>query len=118
MPRAKRVASMAAQHSMLGSAAVNARRLPAVLMLLYLLFLAYGSFFPFHFRYDPDALARFLAHPVPRRLSMPDVAANALLGVACGVLMVWGRWAGGSLPGGLLRVVLLDAVLAATVEAG
>ncbi len=103
---------------MLGSAAVNARRLPAVLMLLYLLFLAYGSFFPFHFRYDPDALARFLAHPVPRRLSMPDVAANALLGVACGVLMVWGRWAGGSLPGGLLRVVLLDAVLAATVEAG
>ncbi len=103
---------------MLGSAAVNPRRLPAVLMGLYLLFLAYGSFFPFHFRYDPDALARFLAHPVPQRLSMPDVAANVLLGVAFGALMVWGRWTGRSLPGGLLRVIVLDALLAATVEAG
>jgi VanZ family protein len=97
---------------------VNARRLPAVLLLLYLLFLAYGSFFPFHFRHDPDAFARFLAHPIPRRLSLPDVAANVLLGVPFGVLMVWVRWAGASLLGGLARVAVLDALLAAAVEAG
>ena len=36
---------------MLGSRPVNARRLPAILLLLYLIFLAYGSFFPFHFRH-------------------------------------------------------------------
>jgi len=103
---------------MLGSRPVNARRLPAILLLLYLIFLAYGSFFPFHFRHDPDAFARFLAHPVPRRLSLSDVAANLLLGVPFGVLMVWGRWAGASLAGGLGRVMVIDALLAAAVEAG
>lgn len=103
---------------MLGSRPVNARRLPAILLLLYLIFLAYGSFFPFHFRHDPDALARFLAHPIPRRLSLSDVAANLLLGAPFGVLMVWGRWAGVSLAGGLVRVVVIDALLAAAVEAG
>ena len=103
---------------MLGSRPVNARRLPLVLLLLYLVFLAYGSFFPFHFRHDPDALGRFLAHPIPRRLSLSDVAANLLLGAPFGVLMVWGRWAGASLGGGLVRVALIDALLAAAVEAG
>jgi VanZ family protein len=86
--------------------------------MLYLVFLAYGSFFPFHFRHDPDAFARFLAHPIPRRLSLSDVAANVLLGMPFGVLMVWGRWAGASLAGGLVRVALIDALLAAAVEAG
>ena len=112
------MASMAAQHTMLGSRPVTARRLPAVLLLLYLVFLAYGSFFPFHFRHDPDAFARFLAHPIPRRLSLSDVAANVLLGMPFGVLMVWGRWASGSPGAGLARVALIDALLAAAVEAG
>ena len=75
---------------------VTVRRLPAVLLLCYLVFLAYGSFFPFEFAYDPQALARFVAHPIPRRLSLPDVVANVLLGVPFGVLMVRSGLAGAS----------------------
>ena len=104
---------------MLGSRPVNARRLPTILLLLYLIFLAYGSISSRSTSAtNPDAFARFLAHPVPRRLSLSDVAANLLLGAPFGVLMVWGRWAGASLAGGLGRVMVIDALLAAAVEAG
>ena len=97
---------------------VTARRLPAVLLLCYLVFLAYGSFFPFNFTHDPQALARFLAHPIPRRLSLPDVAANVLLGLPFGVLMIWSGLAGGSPATRVARVVIGDALLALAVELG
>jgi len=97
---------------------VTVRRLPAVLLLCYLVFLAYGSFFPFEFAYDPHALARFVAHPIPRRLSLPDVVANVLLGVPFGVLMAWSGLAGGSPATRIARVVTADALLALAVELG
>jgi VanZ family protein len=97
---------------------VIARRLPVVLLLGYLVFLAYGSFFPFNFTHDPQALARFLAHPVPRRVSLPDLAANLLLGVPFGVLMVWSGLGGAGLASRIARVVPVDALLASAVELG
>lgn len=105
---------------------VTSRRLPAVLLLCYLVFLAYGSFFPFDFAYDPGRIRRVLDHPLPRLhdadgrrlVSLPDVVSNVLLGVPFGVLMAWSGLAGGPLATRVLRVVVADTVLAGAVEAG
>lgn len=105
---------------------VTARRLPAVLLLLYLVCLVYGSFFPFEFTYDPERIRRALDHPLPRLhdadgrrlISLPDVVSNVLLGAPFGALMAWSGLAGGPLATRVLRVVLADAGLAGAVEAG
>jgi VanZ family protein len=105
---------------------VTSRRLPAVFLLAYVVFLLYGSFFPFDFAYDATRVERVLDHPLPlvydadghRLLSLPDVAANMLLGVPFGVLMVWSGLGGRSLTARLGRVILLDAALASAVELG
>lgn len=105
---------------------VTVRRLPAVLLLGYLVFLAYGSFFPFDFAYDPGRIRRVLDHPLPRLhdadgrrlVSFPDVVSNVLLGVPFGVLMAWSGLAGGPLATRVVRVVVADTVLAGAVEAG
>jgi VanZ family protein len=105
---------------------VTVRRLPAVLLLLYLVFLVYGSFFPFDFAYDPDRIHHVLDHPLPRLhdadgrrlVSLPDVVSNVLLGVPFGVLMAWSGLDGGPLATRVLRVVLADTVFAGAVEAG
>lgn len=105
---------------------VTVRRLPAVLLLGYLVFLAYGSFFPFDFAYDPGRIRRVLDHPLPRLhdadgrrlVSLPDVVSNVLLGVPFGVLMAWSGLAGGHLATRVVRVVVADTVLAGAVEAG
>jgi VanZ family protein len=105
---------------------VTERRLPAVLLLLYLGCVIYGSFFPFELAYDPARIQRFLDHPSPRLhdvdgrrlVSLPDVVSNILLGVPFGLLMAWSGLAGGPLATRVLRVALADAGLAAAVEAG
>jgi VanZ family protein len=88
-----------------------------VLLLLYVVFVVYGSFFPFDFEYDPHALARAFKGS-PGRLSIPDVVSNIPLGIPFGVLMVWSGLAGASLASRLARVALLDAALASAVEVG
>ena len=105
---------------------MTARRLPAVLLLLYLACLVYGSFFPFELAYDPERIRRVLDHPWPRLhdidgrrlVSLPDVVSNVLLGAPFGALMAWSGLAGGPLATRVLRVVFADAVLAGAVEAG
>ena len=105
---------------------VTSRRLPVVLLLTYVVFVVYGSLFPFDFAYDAGRIERVLEHPVPRLydpdgrrlISIPDVVANILLGVPFGVLMVWSGLGGASLAVRLGRVILLDAVLASAVELG
>jgi VanZ family protein len=95
---------------------VTSRRLPTVVFSLYVVFVVYGSLFPFHFISDPHALRHLLDHPVPRRISLPDVAANLLLGVPFGALMVWSGLAGAGPVARLASVVLADTVLASVVE--
>ncbi|MGH7316443.1 MAG: VanZ family protein, partial [Candidatus Rokuibacteriota bacterium] len=93
------------------------RRLSLVLLGLYVVFVVYGSLFPFHFEYDPDALDRVL-YPSPRRVSRTDVVANVLLGAPLGALMVWSGIVGR--PGALrvVSVALVAAGLGAAVELG
>jgi VanZ family protein len=105
---------------------VTSRRLPFVLLLVYVGFVAYGSFFPFDFAYDPDRIRRVLDHPLPRLhdadgrrvVSLPDVVSNVLLGVPFGALMAWSGLAGGPLATRVLRVVVADALVAGAVETG
>ena len=105
---------------------VTARRLPAVLLLLYFVCLVYGSFFPFEFTYDRERIRHALDLPLPRLhdadgrrlISLPDVVSNVLLGAPFGALMAWSGLAGGPLATRVLRVVLADAGLAGAVEAG
>ena len=101
---------------------MTGRRLPVVLLVSYVGFLAYGSFFPFDFTYDPDALKRIFAGAARaeghRRISVTDVIANLLLGAPFGLLMVWSSLAGRSLAARIGSVVLLDAALASAVELG
>jgi len=105
---------------------VTSRRLPLVLLLVYVGFVAYGSFSPFDFAYDPDRIRRFLDHPPPRLhdadgrrlVSLPDVVSNVLLGVPFGVLMAWSGMAGGPLATRVLRLVLADTATAGAVEGG
>jgi VanZ family protein len=96
---------------------VTSRRLPAVLLGLYVVFVVYGSLFPFHFEYDPDALAHIL-HAFPRRLSPADVLENLILGAPLGVLMTWSGVAGGTLAVRVVSVTVTVAVLSALLELG
>jgi VanZ family protein len=94
------------------------------LLVVYVVFVAYGSFFPFNFTYDPHALERLLDSPLPRLhdasgrrlVSLPDLVANVLLGAPVGILMIWSGLAGSRLVPRLLAVIGLDAVLASAVE--
>ncbi len=96
---------------------MTSRRRPAVLLCLYVVFVVYGSLFPFHFEYDPDALERVL-HPSPRRVSRTDVVANVLVGAPLGALMTWSGMAGRSLAVRVVSVTLAAAVLGSAVEIG
>jgi VanZ family protein len=94
------------------------------LLVVYVLFVAYGSFFPFNFTYDPHAIHRLLDSPLPRLhdasgrrlVSLPDLVSNVLLGAPVGILMVWSRLAGSGLVVRLVLVGLLDAAVASAVE--
>lgn len=104
---------------------VTSRRLPTILLLAYVVFLLYGSFFPFEFTYDATRIERALDHPLRvydadgrRLVSLPDTIANILLGIPFGVLMVWSGLGGASLAVRLGRVIVLDAALASAVEIG
>ena len=96
---------------------VTSRRLPAVLLGLYVVFVVYGSLFPFHFEYDPDALAHVL-RPSPRRISPTDVVENMLLGAPLGALMTWSGVAGRTLAFRVASVTLAVAVLSSALELG
>jgi VanZ family protein len=87
------------------------------LLCLYVVFVVYGSLFPFHFEYDPDALDRVL-RPSPRRVSRTDVVANVLLGAPLGALMTWSGVAGRSLAVRVVSVALATVVLGSAVELG
>jgi len=103
---------------------VTARRLPGALLVVYVVFVAYGSFFPFNFTYDPHALHRLLDSPLPRLhdaagrrlVSLPDLVSNLLLGAPVGILMIWSGFAGTSLFTRLVTVIGLVAALASAVE--
>src|SRR5262245_41700401 len=105
---------------------VTARRLPVALLVVYVVFVAYGSFFPFNFTYDPHALQRLLDSPFPRLhdasgrrlVSLPDLVANGLLGAPVGILTVWSGLGGAGLVTRLLAVIVLDATVASAVEIG
>jgi VanZ family protein len=105
---------------------VRSPRLPVVLLLAYVVFVLYGSFFPFEFAYDPKRIERVLDRPHVhvhdaeghRLISLPDVVANLLLGVPFGLLMVGSGLGGASLTVRLGRVLALDALLASAVEVG
>jgi VanZ family protein len=94
------------------------------LLVVYVLFVTYGSFFPFNFTYDPHAIQRLLDSPLPRLhdasgrrlVSLPDLAANVLLGAPVGILMVWSGLAGSGLLTRLVLVLLLDGAVASAVE--
>jgi VanZ family protein len=97
-----------------------------VLLVVYVVFVAYGSFFPFNFTYDPRAIRRLLESPLPplhdasgrRLVSLPDLVSNVLLGVPVGILMVWSGLAGSGLARRLVLVVVLAAAVASAVEVG
>ena len=97
-----------------------------VLLVVYVLFVAYGSFFPFNFTYDPHAWQRLLDAGLPRLysangrrlVSLPDLVSNMLLGAPVGILLVWSGLAGRGLLTRLVSVVALDTALAASVEIG
>jgi VanZ family protein len=94
------------------------------LLVVYVVFVAYGSFFPFNFTYDPHALQRLLDSPLPRLydasgrrlVSRLDLVANVLLGAPVGILTVWSGLAGAGLVTRLLAVIVLDATVASAVE--
>lgn len=97
-----------------------------VLLVVYVVFVAYGSFFPFNFTYDPHAWQRLLDAGPPRLysasgrrlVSLPDLASNVLLGAPLGILLVWSGLAGRGLVTRLVSVVALDGALASAVEIG
>jgi VanZ family protein len=106
-----------------------ARRRGGVRLLLgaYLLFIIYGSFFPFHFTADPATIRENLALAAlsfrdaegHRNVSLPDLASNVFLGMPLGFLLVAGGLAARSSP--LRRVVasgLVGLLLASAVETG
>ena len=94
------------------------------LLVVYVVFVAYGSFFPFNFTYDPHAMERLLDAPLPRLhdasgrrlVSLPDLVSNVLLGVPVGILMIWSGLAGTRFFTRLVAVIGLDAALASAVE--
>ena len=98
------------------------------LLALYVLFLLYGSFFPFDLTTDPAVIRDNLAVAVwapydaeGRRLfSLADLASNIILGVPFGFLIVVTGLAGRrtSPAGRLAAAGLLDLLLASVIEAG
>jgi VanZ family protein len=101
-------------------------RLARACLAAYLLFLVYGSFFPFQFaadaRHVQEQLSRVVLAPWAadghRNFSLPDVASNVLLGLPFGFLLVLGRLAGGFPGGRIFRAGVLDLVVAGLIEAG
>jgi VanZ family protein len=97
-----------------------------VLLVVYVVFVAYGSFFPFNFTYDPHAIRRLLDSPLPplhdasgrRLVSLADLVSNVLLGAPVGILLVWSGLAGSGLARRLVLVVVLDTAVASAVEVG
>jgi VanZ family protein len=99
-----------------------------VLLALYLVFLVYGSFFPFDLTTDPAVIRENLALAVlapydadgHRVFSLADLASNIILGAPFGFLIVaaglTGR--GTSAAGRLAAAGLLDLFLASAIEAG
>ena len=93
---------------------------------IYLLFLLYGSFFPFEFATDPAAIRGALRSAVVapydavghRRFSLPDVASNTLLGLPFGFLLVASNLVGSSAARRLLTAGCLSFVVAGAVEVG
>jgi VanZ family protein len=108
-----------------GAASTRPARL---LLLAYAAFVVYGSFFPFHFRIDPDEVQRDLTRfwatltlfdARGRRLfSIADLVANLLLGAPVGVLLARGRLVGRGLLSRVAGVLAVEAVFAGLVEAG
>jgi len=93
----------------------------------YLLFIIYGSFFPFHFATDPATIRENLAGAVfsfrdaegRRNISLPDLASNVFLGMPLGFLLIAGGLAARSSP--LRRVAasgLIGLLMASAVETG
>jgi VanZ family protein len=101
------------------------RRVAGVLLLLYLAFILYGSFFPFHFS-NPSALkdqpATVVLSPWTsegrRVFSIADLMSNILLGMPLGLLLVLRGLAGSSIASRLARVAALDVLLAGSIEIG
>lgn len=93
----------------------------------YLLFIVYGSFFPFHFTADAATIRENLARAAVsfrdaeggRNVSLPDLASNVFLGMPLGFLLVSGGLAAGS---SARRRVVASGVggflLASAVETG
>lgn len=108
------------------SGAMNSERPAAgILLFLYLVFILYGSFFPFHFSDDAalrDLLAAVVVSPWDfqghRVFSIPDLISNVLLGMPFGLLLVIRGLAGTSLPGRIARVAIFDLLLAGGIEIG
>lgn len=75
-----------------------------LLLGVYLLFIIYGSFFPFHFTTDPAAIRSNLARAAVsfrdadgrRNVSLPDLGSNVILGMPLGFLLVVGGLVGTS----------------------
>jgi VanZ family protein len=97
-----------------------------LLLGVYLLFIVYGSFFPFDLTTDREAIRENLDRAAltfrdaegRRNVSLPDLAGNTLLGVPLGFLLVVGGLAGSS---GRRRAVaggLVGLGVALGVEAG
>ncbi|HEY7652093.1 MAG TPA: VanZ family protein [Methylomirabilota bacterium] len=97
-----------------------------LLLSIYLLFLLYGSFFPFHFatdlatvRHNLDAAVLFPYDAGGQRtFSLPDVASNVLVGLPLGLLLVTRRPSGSSPAAEVFRCGLLALLLASAIEAG
>jgi VanZ family protein len=103
------------------------RRGARLLLGVYLLFIIYGSFFPFHFTTDPAAIRASLARAAVsfrdaegrRNVSLPDLGSNVILGMPLGFLLVIGGLTGRVSP--LRRVAaggLAGLLVASGVEAG
>lgn len=107
--------------------AAAARRARLVL-LVFALFVVYGSFFPFSFRVDPTEVQRDLVRfwgtltlfdGRGRRLfSIADLVSNVLLGLPVGLLLVPSRLLGQGLTTRLLGVLAAEIVFAGAVEVG
>lgn len=96
-----------------------------ILLGVYLLFIVYGSFFPFRFTTDGDSIREHLATAFSvydaegrRNVSLPDLASNLLLGLPLGFLLVASGLAGSSTARRAVASGLFGLLLAAVVEAG
>lgn len=98
-----------------------------LLLGVYLVFIIYGSFFPFHFTTDPVTIRAKVARAAVsfrdaegrRNVSLPDLASNVILGLPLGFLLVVGGLVGASSP--LRRVAaggVVGFLVASGVEAG